>query len=84
MSPAEVKALNERANVYARDVKIAGLALRRAALAFLEVTDRHHLKDGTAAGFHVIPARAEDEARLRELAELSCQICFKETFNSEQ
>jgi hypothetical protein len=67
------------ADAYAREVKEAGAALRRAALEFLAVAERGRLGDGGPAGFHVIPASAVDVARLRELAELSCALCFKET-----
>jgi hypothetical protein len=90
MQPAEVQARRDAAYVYAREFKDAARELRRAAIALLEVADRCpgntwlNPEDDRPGGFCVIiPTAPEAVARLRELAELSCDIVFKETVDAE-
>jgi hypothetical protein len=64
------------AEAYAREFKDAARELRQAAVTFLKVADRLR---GDLAFKVIIPAASEDVARLRELAELACDIVFKET-----
>jgi hypothetical protein len=77
MNKERIAARWSSADAYAYEVKVAARELRRAALAFLKVADRP-LRDGSPAGFVVMPTDPAAVARLRELAELSCEICFQE------
>ena len=73
MPSARAEARIEAAAVYTREFKDAARELRRAAIALLTVADRHRPGLGFKA---VIPTDPAAVARLRELAELACDICF--------
>lgn len=79
MSPVMAQVRIDAANAYARDFKDAARELRRAAIALLTVADRHRPGLGFKA---VIPTDPAAVARLRELAELACDICFEETVDA--